>query len=405
MQAWPPSDRPLQTPVPAPGDPFLPSQDAPPSPHEVLQEHELRRRRRLVRIVALGLLVPVVLLIPSALIPSLDIGTLVALVIAAVGSGTAYLLNERQRVAASGFVVLGGVAVAIGWEIVTKASIQGGIDLGDLRLYDLFVLPILLSGVLISRRGPVIIALCTALFSIASLVALPHTPALQSYWDGTYTHALGSAYDVVAVAIVTQGLTAVASWLGADSVRRALLDATRAEELAAANQQIAQQGRGQEQQRKRLREAITNLQQVHAAISRGQWDARARVEESELAPVAMSLNLLLDRLSRLTRENEHRARLEHDTEELALALRRARAGDPYQPPQYSGTALDKVLVELAAMNASAASPSAQSARGGVRQSLPPTPAARQSLPPAPAAWPDDEPPNNLPAWLRNPGRP
>ncbi len=378
---------------------------APLSPQQVVRSLERARRSRLVRIVALGLLVPVVLLIPSALIPSLDIGTLVALVIAAVGAGTAYLLNERHRVAASGFVVLGCVTVAIGWEIVTKASIQGGIDLGDLRLYDLFVLPILLSGVLISRRGPVIIALCTALFSIASLVALPHTPALQSYWDGTYTHALGSAYDVVAVAIVTQGLTAVASWLGADSVRRALLDATRAEELAAANQQIAQQGRGQEQQRKRLREAITNLQQVHAAISRGQWDARARVEESELAPVAMSLNLLLDRLSRLTREHEQRARLEHDTEELALALRRARAGDPYQPPQYSGTALDKVLVELAAMNASAASPSAQSARGGVRQSLPPTPAARQSLPPAPAAWPDDEPPNNLPAWLRNPGRP
>jgi hypothetical protein len=35
--------------------------------------------------------------------------------------------------------------------------------------------------------------------------------------------------------------------------------------------------------------------------------------------------------------------------QLAAALRRARAGGPFMPPDYTGTPLDQTLVELAAM--------------------------------------------------------
>src|SRR5690348_7079436 len=57
---------------------------------EEIRRHDLERRQRLVRILALGILVPVVLLIPSSLFPKFILGSLVALII--VGTGTTVAL-------------------------------------------------------------------------------------------------------------------------------------------------------------------------------------------------------------------------------------------------------------------------------------------------------------------------
>lgn len=343
----PPSGGGVQADTSRPGTLTVPRVAPTPSPLEVVREHDLRRRKRLLRILALGVMIPVLLLIPAALIPTLDRVTLVALIIAFVAALAAYGLNEWNKVDWGGFALLGGISVAIAWEIVAKAQAQHGIDLADLRLFDLFALPIALSGVVIGRRGPVIIGAATITFTIVVLLILPHTRTLQLYWNGQDLAAsLGSSYDVFAIAVVIQGLVAVASWLGADSVRRAHLDASRADELVAANAQIQAQARASEAQRYRLEQGIAHIQQVHAAVARGQWDTRAHVSEGELIPVAMSLNLLLDRLSRMTREAEQQGRIEKAAHELAMALRRLRAGEPYTPPNYTGTAFDEVLVEL-----------------------------------------------------------
>jgi hypothetical protein len=311
--------------------------------------YDRRRRHRLVRIVTLGVLVPVVLLLPTTFVPTFDVVSFVALSIALLAVFGSLTLNRFNQTSAGGYVLLGGIVLAIAWDIVGKSHIQVGVDLGDLRLYDLFAIPILLSGVLLRRRAPIIIAAATITFTAVSLILLPKTPALQQYWNGTYKYTIGSFLDVVGIATLIQFLTAVVAWLGAESIRRALMDATRAEELDAANQRNAAQARELTAQRTRLQAGIQEIQQVHSAVARGRWDARARVAEGELLPVAMSLNLLLDRLSRLTREQEQRTRLEAAIRDLSLALRRTRAGEPYSPPGYSGTQLDEVLVELSTL--------------------------------------------------------
>jgi hypothetical protein len=312
---------------------------AQPTPQQVLQANELLRRSRLVRLVSIGILVAMGLLIPTALVPTLDLVTLGAVLCAFVGAGIGYLLNRMRFVNPAGYVLLTGAMIAIGWEIVAQSLRQGGLDLNDLRVYDLFVLPIVLAAVLVTRRGPVILAVLASSFTIASAILLHKSPTLLQYWDGTYPYALGSSYDVVIVPVVLQGLSATAAWLGADSVRRALLGAYRVEEIAAAKAQI-------EMQQERLQRGIAHIQQVHAAVAHGQWDARAQVEAAELIPVAVSLNLLLDRLSRLTRDQEQRQRVDRSAHELAQALRRLRVGEVYTPPAYTGTPFDEVLVEL-----------------------------------------------------------
>src|SRR5512146_1299335 len=108
------------------------------------------------------------------------------------------------------------------------------------------------------------LAAISILYTIVSLLLLDKSPALQQYWDGTYPYALGSSYDVVIVAVVLQGMAATAAWLGADSVRRALLQAYRVNELAVAKAQI-------EEQQRRLQRGIAHIQRVHAAVAHGQW--------------------------------------------------------------------------------------------------------------------------------------
>ncbi len=325
----------------------------PTTPWEVLREHEDQRRRRLVRILTIGLMIPVILLIPSSLFPKFILGSLVALSIVLTGTVAAYALNRLNLISAAGYTLIAGLAAALAWQVVSKVLFQHGVDALDLRYYDLMVLPVMLSAVLVGRRGPFIVAACVSAFTIVSLFVLPHTPTLDQYWKDAYPYSLGSVYDVVALAVLFQWLAGVIAWLGADSIRRALGVAARVDEVAAANAQIVAQAREIEAQKQRLQEGMAQIQQVHAAIARGHWDARVRVEQGELLPMAMSLNLLLDRLTRLTREQSQRAQIEAAAHELAAAMRQMRSGMPYAPPNYTGTPFDEVLLEFNALRAQA----------------------------------------------------
>lgn len=316
---------------------------------EVIREHERQRRQRLVRILAIGVMIPVVLLIPSSLFPKFIPGSLIALTIVFVGTAAAFLLNRFHFVTTAGYALIAGIGMALAWQVVSKVLLQHGVDALDLRYYDLMVLPILLSSVLVGRRGPFIVAGCASAYTIISLLVLKRTPELQQYWNAQYKDSLGSRYDVVALAVLFQWVAAVVGWLGADSVRRALQQAARADEVVEANTQILAQAREMAAQRQRLQDGIVQIQQVHAAIARGHLDARVRIEQGEILPIAMSLNLLLDRLTRLAREQSQRATIEEAAHELAVAMRLARTGQVYSSPNYTGSVFDEVLIEFAAM--------------------------------------------------------
>lgn len=368
------------------------------TPQQVLFDNERRRRQRLVRLLSMGVLIGTGLLIPVALIPTPDMVTLVAVLCAFVGAGVGYLLNRWWFVNSAGYALLTGVMIAIAWEVLAQSFRQGGLDLNDLRVYDLFALPIVVSAVLVARRGPIILAAISIAFTIPSIILLPKSPPLQQYWDGTYPFALGSSYDVVIVAVVLQGMAATAAWLGADSVRRALLQAYRVDEIAAAKAQI-------EAQQRRLQQGIAHIQQVHSDVAHGQWDARAQVEAAELIPVAVSLNLLLDRLSRLTRDQEQRQRVDRAAHELAQALRRLHLGEAYTPPAYTGTAFDEVLVELDVLRTVRPDnrPAIQEGAAG----WPGTAGPQSGLPTAdnPPAWTTSGPPSEQSTGSENPNTP
>lgn len=323
------------------------------TPWHVVRLLEAERRRRLVNIIAIGLFVVTVILLPIIFPLDQHPGTAGAVLAALVSEVLAYALNARNYVTAAAFVLLGGLALAAAWEIVSRVIVNPALDIADLRYYAFLLLPILLSCVLTPRRGPILLTVGCVVFTIVSLLVLPRSAPLRAYWGGAYTYETGSSYDVVAVPVVLEVLTGLVAWLGADSIRRVVLEATRADDLARAYDQIVAQARELEVYRARMREAVSQIQNVHAAISRGRLDARAHVTEAELMPLATSLNILLERLTRMTRDESGRVRMESAANELALALKRMWAGEPYVSPQYSGTALDNVLLELARLRGTA----------------------------------------------------
>jgi hypothetical protein len=316
------------------------------APVQLVRDLELDRRARLVRIITLGLLALTALLIPAVIPPTQHPGTAIAVGLALLSEIGAYALNRQRFVNAAAFTLLGGLTVTVAWEIVTRVIVNPAIDLVDLRLYAFLLLPILLSCVLTGPRGPVIMTSLVVVFTVVSLLFLRQSPPLHAYWGGSYPYETGGAYDVVAVPVVLEVLTGIVAWLGADSIRRVLLSASKADDLSQAYDQILRQAQEREAHRQRLQQGIAEIQQVHAAIARGQWDARARSDDPELLPIAISLNLLLDRLQRMGFEETGRMRMEAAAHELAGALRRVWAGEPYTGPEYTGTALDEVLLEF-----------------------------------------------------------
>ncbi|HLY32546.1 MAG TPA: hypothetical protein VKQ36_16095 [Ktedonobacterales bacterium] len=327
-------------------DATTPDGFAPPlAPLDIVKSHDRARRARLVRLMALGVGGISLVLLPSVFIPTLDSISLVALLIVLLGAAASYFANRFQRVGEAGYLLLGGGTLGIAW-VITARGLNPGLTTTDLRLYDFFILPIVLSGVISNRRMPILLGGVTGSFTVFSLLFLRHAADLQLYWEGRDPQTLGSVYDVIAIPLVIQGLTAVAAWLGADSVRRSLLSATKADELTLANERILAQAYELESHQRLLREGILHLQRVHTAFARGNFEARAQLAPSELQPLALSLNYLLTHMQRLLREQGQRSRIEMASHELAIALRRLRAGAPYAPPPYTGTSFDEVLLEL-----------------------------------------------------------
>lgn len=123
--------------------------------------------------------------------------------------------------------------------------------------------------------------------------------------------------------------------------------------LATANSEIELQRRSIAGHARYLEEAIHHLQETQVRVSQGDYSARAQITEGgALFPLAMTFNLMLDRLEGLAQASQQQERLGRMALTLAHVSRRLRQGDPTAMQalaQPSGTPLDEiaqVLVQL-----------------------------------------------------------
>jgi hypothetical protein len=296
-----------------------------------ISAQERLRRSRLISALLLMLVAAMLLLIPSLFVQPLIWRPVILL----TGGGfLVALLNRWGQVTLSGLAYVVMVDVAVAGYIITKPIFT----YGNIPNLDLFILPLLISGIALPRRLiPPIVALHIGLI-LAIFNLKPHDRLLT---EGIQLYFAGQSYTAYLNAILLQVCGGVMAWLHAWSVERALLRASRAEELAQAHLRIQEQSRQLEDQKARLEHGIQMLQEVQGRIASGDLDARVSLYENDLLPLAVNFNLLAERLSKVERIAQEHRRLEQALHQ-ALEAASAPAGKDGAALPPTGTLADRV---------------------------------------------------------------
>jgi hypothetical protein len=131
-------------------------------------------------------------------------------------------------------------------------------------------------------------------------------------------------------------------------------ESQRVEELALANQMAEQQRLLLAERNQRLEQDIAELKEVHARVARGDHAARSSITTGELLPIAGSLNIMLDRLAILVRENADRNKLTQAVQVVSEAAQALAAGDDRALAQLTAptsTPMDAIAIALSQLRA------------------------------------------------------
>ncbi len=100
------------------------------------------------------------------------------------------------------------------------------------------------------------------------------------------------------------------------------------ESLAMANHYIEEQATKVTQHNTELEDGIVHLKGVQARLANGNWRARATLTRGELLPLAASLNLMADRLTRLGQADIYARLLIKDLDEMTTIIEHNRQNLP-----------------------------------------------------------------------------
>ena len=298
-----------------------------------IEEQERLRHSRLLSAILFCGLAAILLAVPTAIpVPTYWIPVLLNLALSLV----ALVLNRMGRVTVAGIFYIVAIDATF---IVLLITLPTGIRNSNIPDFDLFFIPVLISGVILSRRFVPIIALVHIVVIITLFSVLPHDKLLT---QEIQVNQQGFAYSELSDAFILQVVGGAISWLSAWSVDGALLRANRAEDLAAARQRLNEQTAQIVEQKQRLDYGITIVKNAQARFANGDFNARAKLQDNEIVPLAMSFNLLAERLTRITQTAQEHARLEQALQQLLEIQNAVFYGGPIKSYQSSGTLADRI---------------------------------------------------------------
>lgn len=138
------------------------------------------------------------------------------------------------------------------------------------------------------------------------------------------------AFALVLVVVIRQALTLLENNRLTMQMRGELVISKR--ELFVTRRE-ADEATRDAQDKQTLEEGIAALQRIHAQVARGDFTVRARISAGPLLPIAVSLNLMLDRLGSLTQRGAAYEQLLYNLRLLQEALNRLSQGQPLWPEE------------------------------------------------------------------------
>ncbi len=298
-----------------------------------IEEQERVRHSRLLSAILFCSGITILFLIPTAIpVPSYWIPIILNLFFSAV----ALVLNRSGKVTIAGIFFVLAIDVTL---IIGQVTLPTGIRNSNIPDFDLFILPILISGIILPKRLIPFIALMHIAIIITLFNVLPHDVLLT---EEIKVNQGGFAYSELSDAIIIQIVGSAIAWLGAWSVDKALQRASRAEDLAQARQRLQRQSLQLIEQKQRLDYGIDIVKNAQARFANGDFKARARLQDNELAPLAISFNLLAERMNRITQVAQDYTRLEQALKQLLDVQQTLMYGGTIKSYQPTGTLVDRM---------------------------------------------------------------
>ena len=131
---------------------------------------------------------------------------------------------------------------------------------------------------------------------------------------------------VVALVVTRQVFTML------ENERLSRRQADALERLERANMQIEEQARTMSERNAELEIGVQHLKDVQARLANGNVRARATLSSGELLPLAASLNLMAERLSRVEQIDAYSRGLRDTLQGLSMAIERYKHGMPLVIP-------------------------------------------------------------------------
>jgi hypothetical protein len=272
---------------------------------------------------------------PESELPHVIIGA-AALVIYLMALGTNAVM--RRENAAAYILVVGGM-LAVGAQTVGLALVPSPTMAAQASL--LFIALIFETSLLFTPEATLLVAvLATICAAFAILFALSQQAIVDT----------PSEYLLLVYTLGLQALAGIIAWVLAVYISESSLERQRGEEGRFSQARLeALMG----QVDSRSREMQDHLGGLQSAITRalgGETPARAEVGDGALAPLAESLNILLERFEQLVSADRERARIVAATFPMLDALSRmadAPTPTPSSLPIITNTSLDSVQLMLA----------------------------------------------------------
>lgn len=298
-----------------------------------LEDQERLRRSRILSALFPLILVAVLIAAPTAIAVTTYWIPLASLF--AMGC-LAFLLNRAAYINLCGLSVIAGIDSTL---IILIVTLPTGIRNSNIPDFDLFLISTLIGGIVLPRRLIPFLALFHIVLIVALFALFPRDILLL---EEIRVNQKGLAYSEISDAWLLQIVGAFIAWLNAWSVDKALLRASKAEELEQARRILEEQMRRQIEREERLAYGIALLKEAHARFSNGDYRARAHLQNNELAALAFSFNLMAERLNRVAQVAQEYLRLEQAFQQL-LAIQNAVIYQGTLPPlPPTGTLIDRI---------------------------------------------------------------
>ncbi len=257
---------------------------------------------------------------------------------------SAYVTNRLfRRTGAAAYILIVGGGLAISAQTLALALEGQPLQASQAAL--LFIAIILESGLLFSPEITLLTAFSTTVFAAFSILL---------GLSNNHTVARAEAYFSVAFTLGILALTALISWLLSQYIFETALESQRGQELQFAQARLEALLSQNDEHQRLLGDSVTDLLQAISRVMVGDYLVRIGIPESELTPLAESLNLLFQTYETASKAEQDRSRMNAAAVPMITQLGSMSNTGPLTPNSLhilTNTPLDSVSMALGQMQA------------------------------------------------------